>query len=259
MDGIYVKFAGGLGNKMFQMAAGYAASRKYKAPLYYPDEDHTNHHGIVVNYSKTIFKYIGTSQLRMNYPIHRINRPVITTEAYSNDSLRLPITFDHYFQYYPPLEPYEKELRELFKRHLTTYTIDFPHLENAAFIHIRRGDYLQHTDNHPITPRSHYEHAIQELKDRVKIFYVFSDDMNWVQQQDLFQSEQMVCIYSDDELYTLAFMSRCLGGSICANSTFSWWGAFLGAYEVRNPVFVPKDWIRNRVVGGLFPKEWIVR
>lgn len=52
-------------------------------------------------------------------------------------------------------------------------------------------------------------------------------------------------------------MSLCYSGAICANSTFSWWGAFLGAYSQRNPVFVPRNWIREKI-WNLFPEEWII-
>ena len=256
MEGVYVKLMGGLGNQLFEIAAGYAVSRKYTCPLYYSGDSHTNHHGNIVNYSTTIFENIGTRLVPMIYPKQRLPA-MVSTEAYNNDHLTFPITFDQHFQYYPPLKPYELELRTLIKTNLSNYVIDFPELENAAFLHIRRGDYLKHSDMHPIVPLSYYERAVDALKDHVSVFYVFSDDIQWAQQQPLFQSDKMVCIHSDDELYTLAFMSRCRGGSICANSTFAWWGAFLGAYEKRNPVFVPKDWIRQRV-DGLFPSEWTV-
>ena len=257
MDGIYVKLFGGLGNQLFEMAAGYVVSRKYNRPLYYSSETHTNHHGNCVNYTTTIFENIGTSLVPMIYPDHRFPTTV-STEAYSNDHLKFPITFDQHFQYYPPLEPYEQELRALFKARLTKYVIEFPELENSAFLHVRRGDYLTLPHIHPTTPLSYYETAIHALKDRVSLFYIFSDDIQWVQQQALFQSDKMVCIHSNDELYTLAFMSKCRGGSICANSTFAWWGAFLGAHEKRNPVFVPRDWIRLQRIDGLFPSEWTV-
>ena len=64
-------------------------------------------------------------------------------------------------------------------------------------------------------------------------------------------------IESIDELYCLAFMSLCLGGAICANSTFSWWGAFLGTYGKRNPIFVPRLWSKVYNTNGLYPDEWI--
>ena len=58
---------------------------------------------------------------------------------------------------------------------------------------------------------------------------------------------------------TLALMSLCKAGAICANSTFSWWGAFLGAHGVRAPVFVPERWIGgDKLPVALFPDEWHV-
>jgi hypothetical protein len=260
MDGIYVMFCGGLGNRMFQVAAGYAASRKYKCALYIPSEPIKNHHGDWAIYSENIFKYLGIHLDTIEYPQNKFRNDVyqfmISTEAYSNDHLQFPVTFNQYFQYYPPLQLYEEDLRMLFKKGLMDYLINYSDLDNAAFIHIRRGDYLNYPDRHPITTLSYYQHAMNELKE-VSVFYVFSDDIEWVQQQPLFQSNKVVCVHSTDELYTLAFMSKCQAGAICANSSFSWWGAFLGAYEKRKPVFVPRDWIRNRV-DGLFPPEWIV-
>jgi hypothetical protein len=54
-------------------------------------------------------------------------------------------------------------------------------------------------------------------------------------------------------------MSLCKGGAICANSSFSWWGAFLGSYSERNPVIIPKRWIKNNSSDpiDMFPSEWI--
>ena len=54
----------------------------------------------------------------------------------------------------------------------------------------------------------------------------------------------------------MLLMSLCKGGAICSNSTFCWWGAFLGTYEKRNPVFVPKKWISVKDdMSNLFPSE----
>jgi hypothetical protein len=54
-------------------------------------------------------------------------------------------------------------------------------------------------------------------------------------------------------------MSLCTKAAICANSTFSWWGAYLGAYKFRNKVFVPRDWIKQTQydINLLVPEEWI--
>ena len=129
-NGIYIMFCGGLGNKMFQIAAGYAASKKYNCALYIPRIEDTNHHGDKVNYSDNIFKHFGVHLSQLNYPSNYIRNDVyqfmISTEAYSLDNLQIPITFNQYFQYYPPLKIYENDIRYLFKEGLMSYKIDYP-------------------------------------------------------------------------------------------------------------------------------------
>lgn len=51
-------------------------------------------------------------------------------------------------------------------------------------------------------------------------------------------------------------MSKCQAGAILANSTFSWWGGFLGPYKYRNPIIYPKQWIKGDDI-QLFFKDWI--
>jgi hypothetical protein len=89
--------------------------------------------------------------------------------------------------------------------------------------------------------------------------YIFSDDSLWVKQQSYFSLNPGLFefINNKDELETLACMSLCCAGAICANSTFSWWGAFLGAYSIYSPVYIPERWI-SEPVHDLFPEEWIV-
>jgi hypothetical protein len=77
-------------------------------------------------------------------------------------------------------------------------------------------------------------------------------------QQDIFKNlPHKIFMDEPNECKSLALMTLCHGGFICANSTFSWWGAFLGAHAQRQPVIAPKDWFKDEVV-QLFPKEWIV-
>jgi len=279
--GIVVQFCGGLGNKMFQFAAGYAASRRYNCQLYTKKVEFWNHQNECINYFETIFRYMGTHlepeiydevvntmfPAGLNYIHNFIYQFMISTEAYSMDGLTIPVIFNQYFQFYPPLKMYEEDIRAIYLQglHLTSTKIrdDWVDInfDKCAFLHVRRGDYLNHPDRHPVQPLSYYETAVIKLleqnKDIDKIL-VFSDDMNWVNQEDFFTHYKMQKIDTTDEMYTLTFMSMCKAGAICANSSFSWWGAFLGSYEKRKPVYVPKNWIMQCVVAGLFPDEWIV-
>ena len=82
-----------------------------------------------------------------------------------------------------------------------------------------------------------------------------TDDVQWAKQQDLFKSRLFHIIEHKNELETFNIMTQCHGGAICANSTFSWWGAFLGAHSKKAPVIIPQKWINLPIV-ELFPKEW---
>jgi hypothetical protein len=92
---------------------------------------------------------------------------------------------------------------------------------------------------------------------KVDKIIIVSDEMSWVKEQEYFKSDLFELYENEDELETLALMTLCTGGAICGGSTFSWWGAFLGAHEKRNPIFVPKDWIKFKIE-CLFPEEWII-
>ena len=110
----------------------------------------------------------------------------------------------------------------------------------------------------PVQTMDYYERALQHFLLDATEFFIFSDDIAWCKQQRLFQDlPKKVFVEETNEIKSLAMMSTCLGGMICANSSFSWWGAFLGAHKERAVVIVPKDWFRGGV-GHLFPSEWII-
>jgi len=84
-------------------------------------------------------------------------------------------------------------------------------------------------------------------------------DIEWIKEKKLFKGNIFRIVENLDELQTMLLMSLCKGGAICSNSTFCWWGAYLGTYEKRNPVFVPKKWISVKDdMSNLFPSEWII-
>lgn len=272
--GIIPKVMGGLGNQIFINIASFIAHKIHNCPLYiFNNPLSNNSHNInKLNYNDSIFKYFGK---HIKHDLDNILLRFIIDSGYSfhnhshNDGFKCwnpesmpPGTItSSYYQYYPTIKPYEKEIRELLLKGLNEYTnkhiLHSP--ESSAFLHIRRGDYLNHSDIHYIQPLEYYQSAINTLisKKNITKIYIFSDDIEWVRSISLFQNPLFEIVNSDDELYSLHLMTQCKGGAICANSTFSWWGAFLGAYSERNPVIVPKKWISLQV-DSLFPEEWII-
>jgi hypothetical protein len=163
-----------------------------------------------------------------------------------------------YFQYYPAIKLHENDIRSYFKNVLTPYINEVQskyETDNTGFIHIRRGDYTYKSDYHYLQPIEYYEEALTKIIN-TRRFYLLTDDPTWVKDQDLFQGDNYI-LFKGNELESLALMCLCKSAAICANSTFSWWGAFLGAYEIRNPVIVPKKWINEPHPENLIPHEWI--
>jgi len=107
-------------------------------------------------------------------------------------------------------------------------------------VHIRRGDYLKFPDIHPTVSLDYYIKAISDIKKRkdIKCVLVFSDDIQWCKTNfyaDMIRYAEGLYDYEE-----MLLMSACTH-NIIANSSFSWWGAYLN----ENPdkiVYAPKIW-----------------
>jgi len=151
------------------------------------------------------------------------------------------ITLDGYFQNYPSIKSSIPSIRTLFTQTNEAY-------KDYAFLHVRRGDYLQASHIHYNTPQAYYEKALA-LLNHDKIL-VFSDDPMWCAVQPWLNKYTIVS--EPDEMSALLMMASCKKGAIIANSTFSWWGAVLSGC---NNVFYPSRWISG-ANPDMFPEEW---
>lgn len=273
--GVIPCFMGGLGNQLFILAAAYAVHRTTGMPLYIFETDPSaNKHNSARNdYIATLFKEFGFhisidmrsavfSLIRSGiYKIH--GTPTGVFIPWDPASIVPGSCLTSYYQYYPPLAPYASELRRLLLLGLEPQLAGLRSMvrEPTAFLHVRRGDYVGLQHIHYIQPIEYYMEAVRRLLDKrrdIQTIYVFSDDVDWVKGEPLFQKGIFEIMEGYDELQTLALMSLCSDGAICANSTFSWWGAFLGASAAGNPVCVPSRWISSLEDSStLFPPEWI--
>jgi len=102
-------------------------------------------------------------------------------------------------------------------------------------LHIRRGDYTSNP-NHPVQPISYYQEALSKLPELPVI--VFSDDESWCKEQDLFKGDRFLISEENTTDADLCLMSLC-DYHIIANSSFSWWGAWLAKSK---KVIAPKNW-----------------
>ncbi len=142
---------------------------------------------------------------------------------------------------------------------------DIETAENPISIHIRRGDYVSDPGTNKwhgnICPPEYYYKAIEIMTEKYvhPSFFVFSDDIEWVRENiKCPQPVIYVSQYDLDDCEELILMSKC-HHHIIANSSFSWWGAWLNpnndktviapprwtnTIPYKNPSILPPEWIR---------------
>lgn len=134
---------------------------------------------------------------------------------------------------------------------------------NAISVHIRRGDYLK-LENQvlfgEICTLEYYEKAISYVRSKVENpkFIFFTNDAEWVKEQFNIKDAIFATDYINGEMpdwYDMYMMSQCKH-HIVANSTFSWWGAYLGKNE-NKIVIAPSKWINGKATKDIWQKEWI--
>jgi hypothetical protein len=269
--GIIPALMGGLGNQMWMVAASIVAAEGLRCPVYLPKNPAGNnkHNHQQRDYNQSIFKEAGKHlDMSLESALHIAQQAGYTNANWDGFKPWNPMSISagsiirSYCQYYPVLAPFADKLRHLFRVGLESYIETARRTYNpqrAAFVHIRRGDYLNHPDIHFEQPLAYYKYCIEKLVANVapQQIWVFSDDTEWVKEQPYFINNPIfhVC-ESKDELECIALMTLCSAGAVCANSTFSWWGAFLGCGP-HGSVFVPQRWI-NDTLHGLFPESWSV-
>lgn len=130
-------------------------------------------------------------------------------------------------------------------------------------LHIRRGDYTKRFNRNLLEPLPmHYYRRATRFMPKHAIYLVFSDDVAWCKKNvpKLFNGishSKLVFVKESDASISLALMSMA-DHFITANSTFSWWAAFLGLSE-KKVVVSPKDWFGDRVTekNKIYPQNWI--
>ena len=159
---------------------------------------------------------------------------------------------------------FKKEVVDTCKDFLSTLP------EEKIFMHVRRGDYVNHPDQHPALPMSYYEEAYKKFDNPTVL--VFSDDIQWVKQQELFQGDNFLISEFDvryDHLsdnidgqgnslvpfYDLYMMTQC-NGAVIANSSMSWWGAWLQK-NTTLPIVAPTPWFGTTALQNIDPKDLI--
>lgn len=126
-------------------------------------------------------------------------------------------------------------------------------------IHVRRGDYVGNDFYVDLFANGYYERAMALFPEEE--FIVFSDDIDWCKQQEIFKG----CAFSEgnDEIEDMNMLASCKH-VIIANSSFSWWAAYLNINPLKK-IIAPKDWYtlssptdgQKPIPSTVLPDSWI--
>ena len=254
---ILMRIQGGLGNQMFQWACGRSLSIERHCPL-------------IIDISSFIADRKRSFRLSL---FNRINQAISTSEVSVSNTFisgftHIPDdfqTFDFpqgeihmngYWQSELFFKNIKKVIDEDFNLSNYEYILQkYPIIDRTISLHIRRDDYVTSNGYHPVQPLSYYEKALDIIGDWNKLL-VFSDDIEWCKSNLNFDKIQF--IEEANEFETLYLMSH-VQDNIIANSSFSWWGAWLN----KNPqkrVIAPKLWfgeISGICTDYIVPNTWI--
>ena len=271
---ISVDIMGGLGNQLFQIMTAFAYSKKYRNPLIIKRESHspscTYRNVYWNNFLEGLQKYL----------INRnIDLPVYNEKSFEYNKLPKisesdDIKLSGYFQSYKYFHEYKSEfLAEIdwyAKRDAVKSKITDVNPGDMVSLHFRIGDF-KNLENHPIMPMEYYINAIKYIEAResnVKILYFCEEDdkdfvfNNYINPlRTIF--EKITFTQTKNKLEDweqMIAMSLCKH-HIIANSTFSWWSAYLADDKYKKLICYPDIWFNSTLINNmmdLFPGHWIM-
>ena len=248
------KLQGGLGNQLFQIASTHALALR-----------NNDISGFNLNDCYTPLQGNPSSSYRTN-----ILKDINHVESHTFRNVYFEPTFSYqqipyskdlmlqgYFQSEKYFIDHKEEIIKLFNPNLNKkLVLDFivGIDKQITSIHIRRGDYLKNEKFHKTCSMEYYKQSMNLIGDSVFIF--FSDDMDWVKKN--FKGDNFLFSPFTEEIDDLTLMSEC-NNNIIANSSFSWWGAYLNQNENKK-VVAPKDWFGvngPKDTQDIIPKNWV--
>lgn len=284
-----VKILGGLGNQMFQYALYISLKHKCNGETVKIDTScfrgYPLHNGYELERIFNVKPEHATwlDLLRLAYPychyrlwqigkrfLPRKKTMVIEKKNEEYDASALDVTGDCYFDGYWQNEKYFMNVKDQLYDVFTPKAIDSRNASfanelsacNSVSLHVRRGDYTKNPLYGGICDETYYINAIKELQAHidVDVYCVFSNDIIWCKEHLPRIIGSKVIKYVDwntkTDSYMDIYLMSCCRHNIVANSSFSWWGAWLNRNKDKI-VISPKKW--NNIKGSQFeiPKNWL--
>lgn len=253
---IYINPVGGMGNFMMHIAAIWTLARDNNDEL------------ALIDIDKKIYNLIHDGRANLDHAndYRYLFDRLPNVESINANKLHYPFEYTQlayikeyeyigYFQCEKYFKHRRKEIIELFKP--TIEIIDklnkYSDLFNNISLHVRRNDYVKlYPEIHTPQTMDYYNEALLLLPQELKVL-IFSDDLPWCREN--FIGDRFIFINEIDyiSIYLMAKMKY----HIIANSSFSWWGAWLSESE---KVIAPKNWFGNNLfkANDIIPNNWII-
>jgi len=255
---------GNLCNSMFQFAAVIGMAKKYFYEVaiphnetYYDVNYECNNTSIFDGFDITVPKLdLGILTFKeVEFPFHYVDHKV---EDFTD--------MIGYFQSEKYFDNAVEEVKEQFKfkgsvKEIIKAKLDsgyYPNPSLCTALHIRLGDYVKKRDFHPAQPASYWQEAVKIINPEKLV--IFSDNIEMAKQM-FGESDKIVYSTDDNPFAALYHMSLCRNNIIC-NSTFGWWGAWLGEANntVEKTIIAPKLWFgpaHSYDPKDIIPERWL--
>jgi hypothetical protein len=273
-----IKMIGGLGNQMF-IYAFYLQMRK-RFPGTRIDLSDMRHYHAHNGYELDRVFGISDREFCIAKPLKKVleflffkvilerKQNLETMEAFTKSYAYPFLYFKGFYQSERFFKDVEDEVRQAFafdlnKANAESQTLARQIQENphAVSLHVRRGDYMEpkfYKRYGTVCSQAYFQRAVEMMLAQVPQahFYIFSDDVEWVQQNlRLPRATVVSCNRGADSWQDMMLMSLCRHNIIC-NSTFSWWGAWLNANPEKR-VIAPSRWLADVDMPYIIPETWI--
>lgn len=291
---VIVKISGGLGNQLFQYSFGRALSIRLDVVLKLDIQTQHSFSGFTsralglssynLDFSTAEeseiakFRHFNSGilsrierKLTLNVPW--LNKHYVVENQNIHNKDLLNYSDNCYYDGYWQSEKYFKDYEDLIRKELSMkVSLDHKNRESlneiestdSISIHIRRGDYLSVKAHRKLFAKcnlDYYYKAIKIMDSKYSnpIYFVFSDDIEWASAHLKGDRFRYIDFNAKNPGYDLHLMSHCKS-NIIANSTFSWWGAWLNDNQEKK-VISPATWYNgslNKSMKDLIPTKWIV-
>jgi len=250
---IHCKLHGRLGNNLFNIATGLSLSKKLGTDLTIGKTTQAGHRGTIpVDLSLFDYKFnqIDTPELSniynepyLHYSSIEIQDDTILSGVFGSWKYFEDIKEELYSKYFTPSKNVVNDLKK--------YNVS----PNALGICVRRGDFLMLQSNHCVLTAEYYQEVINTyFSNNIDSIHIFSDDFKWC--KTVFGESVN---YVEDTIGVQLFLMTKMKHLIMANSTFSWWGAYLNP---NNGVIVaPDPWLGqaydNENTSDIYYPTWV--